>query len=157
MRHFQMYQLKYEIFLCTSCSKTYKWQDDLKRHLWLHSEKKPHYCAVCNQGFHRKSYLNLHMKKHKLELGLTETLPSDGSTGHCVQKSEKQTVGNYIKEDSDKQANVTNSSQDLITCVQVVPPFSRSNNFRCWHIKKFQNLWLLFCQQVTEYEVDVNK
>ena len=93
----------------------------MKRHLWLHSEKKPHYCAVCNQGFHRKSYLNLHMKKHKLELGLTETLPSDGSTGHCVQKSEKQTVGNYIKEDSDKQANVTNSSQDLITCVQVVP------------------------------------
>ena len=119
VRHLQMHQSNCEIFSCTFCSKTYKWQDDLKRHLWLHSEKKPHYCAVCNQGFHRKSYLNLHMKKHKLELGSNKTQPGEGSTAHSVQKS--KTVGDYIKGDSDKQANVTNSSQNLNTCAQVVP------------------------------------
>uniref|UniRef100_A0A669EYH1 C2H2-type domain-containing protein n=1 Tax=Oreochromis niloticus TaxID=8128 RepID=A0A669EYH1_ORENI len=48
-------------FLCNECFSD---QTSLKQHSSTHTGVKPYRCEVCGKGFHRKTYVRLHMKSH---------------------------------------------------------------------------------------------
>jgi Zinc-finger associated domain (zf-AD)/Zinc finger, C2H2 type len=49
-------------FQCTDCDLAFKCQKDLTRHAVVHTNEKNHSCAICSKRFHKKAYLNQHMR-----------------------------------------------------------------------------------------------
>lgn len=47
-------------FCCATCKKTFKLQNDLRRHIRSHSDMRPFKCRYCNQAYKRASHLTRH-------------------------------------------------------------------------------------------------
>lgn len=52
-------------FICDACGKVFNMKYQLKRHVVLHSEVKPHRCTKCSKTYARKDQLVHHMHTHK--------------------------------------------------------------------------------------------
>ncbi len=53
------------VLKCEFCSKTFASQNGLDRHMSSHTGNYPFYCSYCNAGFHMKSRVAAHEKKHQ--------------------------------------------------------------------------------------------
>ncbi|XP_021930652.1 uncharacterized protein LOC110835081 isoform X2 [Zootermopsis nevadensis] len=51
---------EYRNFCCTTCKKTFKLQNDLRRHIRSHSDMRPFKCQYCTQAYKRASHLRRH-------------------------------------------------------------------------------------------------
>ncbi|CAB3227817.1 unnamed protein product [Arctia plantaginis] len=52
-------------FICDTCGKAFSMKHQLKRHVVLHSDVKPHMCTKCSKSYARKDQLVHHMHTHK--------------------------------------------------------------------------------------------
>lgn len=50
---------------CATCGRVFSDNAGLKRHLVIHSGKKPFRCFICGRGFTQSGNLKTHMKVHK--------------------------------------------------------------------------------------------
>ncbi|XP_072240792.1 uncharacterized protein [Leuresthes tenuis] len=55
-------------YICPNCGKELPRYNALKRHLVIHSGKRPFKCFICGRGFTQDGNLKTHMKVHKGEL-----------------------------------------------------------------------------------------
>uniref|UniRef100_A0A3B4X8D1 C2H2-type domain-containing protein n=1 Tax=Seriola lalandi dorsalis TaxID=1841481 RepID=A0A3B4X8D1_SERLL len=55
-------------YICSTCGKQFPTSASLKRHLIIHSGKKPYKCTLCGRGFTQIGNLKTHQKVHKGEL-----------------------------------------------------------------------------------------
>lgn len=57
-----------EVYRCHRCSRTYKYQQTLVRHLKYECGKAPQFsCMICSRHFRRNDYLDKHLfRKHKI-------------------------------------------------------------------------------------------
>lgn len=57
-----------EVFRCPRCSRTYKYQQTLARHVRYECGKGPQFtCPICGRQFRRNDYLDQHLfRKHKI-------------------------------------------------------------------------------------------
>ncbi|XP_057295001.1 zinc finger protein 543-like [Hydractinia symbiolongicarpus] len=49
---------------CTVCGKVLKNPDNLKRHMYIHTDERPFACPECGKGFRAKSDLRVHIRIH---------------------------------------------------------------------------------------------
>ncbi len=54
-------------YVCSTCGKQFPTSASLKRHLIIHSGKKPYKCTMCGRGFTQIGNLKTHQKVHKGE------------------------------------------------------------------------------------------
>lgn len=54
-----------KIFQCPTCGRVFPRSTALKRHLVIHSGKRPFKCFICGRGFTQGGNLKTHMKIHK--------------------------------------------------------------------------------------------
>lgn len=54
-------------YVCSTCGKQFPTSASLKRHLIIHSGKKPYKCTLCGRGFTQIGNLKTHQKVHKGE------------------------------------------------------------------------------------------
>lgn len=54
--------------LCPNCGREFPHSSALKRHLVIHSGKRPFKCFICGRGFTQDGNLKTHMKVHRGEL-----------------------------------------------------------------------------------------
>ncbi|XP_040000902.1 zinc finger protein 850-like [Xiphias gladius] len=52
-------------YICSTCGKQFPTSASLKRHLIIHSGKKPYKCPLCGRGFTQIGNLKTHQKVHK--------------------------------------------------------------------------------------------
>ncbi|XP_056227501.1 zinc finger protein 665-like [Seriola aureovittata] len=52
-------------YICSTCGKQFPTSASLKRHLIIHSGKKPYKCTLCGRGFTQIGNLKTHQKVHK--------------------------------------------------------------------------------------------
>ncbi|KAM9857033.1 uncharacterized protein ACBR49_000708 [Aulostomus maculatus] len=52
---------------CPTCGRVFPHNSSLKRHLVIHSGKRPFKCFICGRGFTQSGNLKTHMKTHKEE------------------------------------------------------------------------------------------
>ncbi|KRZ73982.1 Zinc finger protein [Trichinella papuae] len=52
-------------FPCPECQKLFKFENDLKEHMIVHSDNFPHTCDQCGKKFKRKSELSRHSEIHQ--------------------------------------------------------------------------------------------
>ena len=67
----KMVRSKFEPIVCSKCGKSFTRQDNLFRHMQLHTGQFKFYCDQCRKGFLNKSDYNEHLRKH------------DGLKYHC--------------------------------------------------------------------------
>ncbi|XP_059185436.1 gastrula zinc finger protein XlCGF8.2DB-like isoform X2 [Centropristis striata] len=53
-----------KIHKCPACSKTFKQNAALQRHITCHTGERPYHCTECSQTFRQKGSLHIHMRKH---------------------------------------------------------------------------------------------
>ncbi|KAF3689377.1 Gastrula zinc finger protein XlCGF57.1 [Channa argus] len=53
-----------KLYKCPACSKTFKHNKDLQRHISCHTGEKPFDCPECGKTFRQKGSLHIHMRKH---------------------------------------------------------------------------------------------
>lgn len=63
--HRRRHKNKNNEFICDTCGKTFSMKHQLKRHVVLHSDVKPHVCTKCSKSYARKDQLVHHMHSHK--------------------------------------------------------------------------------------------
>ncbi|GIY72556.1 hypothetical protein CDAR_174771, partial [Caerostris darwini] len=51
-------------YSCPVCHYTSPIKSNLKRHMLIHSQKRPHVCDICQKSFRQKEHLKSHMKVH---------------------------------------------------------------------------------------------
>ncbi|XP_053711659.1 zinc finger protein OZF-like isoform X2 [Synchiropus splendidus] len=56
---------------CHICGKVFRHNNHLRRHLLVHSGKKPFKCFICARGFTQRGNLKTHMKVHKGDVNWT--------------------------------------------------------------------------------------
>lgn len=54
-------------FKCYKCNKVFPRKQQLRKHLFVHSERRPWICEVCKKGFKMKMTLKQHKKIHQPE------------------------------------------------------------------------------------------
>nr|XP_020443285.1 zinc finger protein 32-like [Monopterus albus] len=53
-----------DLYKCPACSKTFKHNTALQRHITCHTGEKPFDCTECGKTFRQKGGLHIHMRKH---------------------------------------------------------------------------------------------
>jgi len=51
-------------YQCMTCQKSFSEQSKLTRHIGVHTGEKPYQCITCNKSFAQKNALNIHMRTH---------------------------------------------------------------------------------------------
>ncbi|XP_022066748.1 zinc finger protein 260-like isoform X1 [Acanthochromis polyacanthus] len=64
----QCFRRPKKIYNCSTCGKVFPCNQALKRHLVIHSGKRPFKCFICGRGFTQSGNLKTHMKTHRGEL-----------------------------------------------------------------------------------------
>lgn len=78
-------------FSCEICSKSFKYNVQLRIHLRTHSGERPHTCEICHRGFSQLSNLRSHRKVHskvkpyKCQLCLKSFTMLDSLTVHSLK------------------------------------------------------------------------
>ena len=57
-------RVKYSVYSCSVCEKTFTTKTNLNRHYRIHSEKKDFVCHICNRAFRRSDHLKAHVLRH---------------------------------------------------------------------------------------------
>ncbi|CAG0880122.1 unnamed protein product [Darwinula stevensoni] len=63
--HLSREHLKEKRYSCEECGKVFFKQDDLKKHLRIHSDDRPFICTVCGLMFRTSSHLLDHERRHQ--------------------------------------------------------------------------------------------
>ncbi len=53
-----------KLYKCPACSKTFKHNTALQRHITCHTGERPFGCTECGKTFRQKGSLHIHMRKH---------------------------------------------------------------------------------------------
>ncbi|XP_071329196.1 oocyte zinc finger protein XlCOF20-like isoform X2 [Trachinotus anak] len=53
-----------KLYKCPACSKTFKHNTALQRHITCHTGERPFNCSECGKSFRQKGSLHIHMRKH---------------------------------------------------------------------------------------------
>ncbi|XP_044043758.1 zinc finger protein 91-like isoform X1 [Siniperca chuatsi] len=99
-------------YFCSTCGKQFPTSASLKRHLIIHSGKKPYKCTSCGRGFTQIGNLKTHQKVHKgkftnitaLEKRFSQPEEAQSSVEICfchlcwIQFSEKQLLEEHLKQ-----------------------------------------------------------
>ncbi|XP_049428194.1 oocyte zinc finger protein XlCOF6-like isoform X2 [Epinephelus fuscoguttatus] len=99
-------------YMCSTCGRQFPTSAALKRHLIIHSGKKPYKCTLCGRGFTQIGNLKTHQKVHKGKFtnvaALEESFPPPEKTQSSVeiclchlcwtQFSEKQLLEEHLKQ-----------------------------------------------------------
>ncbi|XP_071359872.1 zinc finger protein 850-like [Trachinotus anak] len=56
-----------KMYICSTCGKQFPTSASLKRHIIIHSGKKPYKCTLCGRGFTQIGNLRTHQRVHKGE------------------------------------------------------------------------------------------
>ncbi|XP_021709503.1 zinc finger protein 708 [Aedes aegypti] len=78
-------------FSCEICSKSFKYNVQLRIHMRTHSGERPHTCEICHRGFSQLSNLRSHRKVHskvkpyKCQLCLKSFTMLDNLTAHSLK------------------------------------------------------------------------
>ncbi|XP_065081078.1 zinc finger protein 271-like isoform X2 [Ochlerotatus camptorhynchus] len=78
-------------FTCEICSKSFKYNVQLRIHMRTHSGERPHTCEICHRGFSQLSNLRSHRKVHskvkpyKCQLCLKSFTMLDNLTAHSLK------------------------------------------------------------------------
>uniref|UniRef100_A0A3B5A263 Zinc finger protein 260-like n=1 Tax=Stegastes partitus TaxID=144197 RepID=A0A3B5A263_9TELE len=64
----QGFRRPHKTYKCPTCGKVFPRNQALKRHLVIHSGKRPFKCFICGRGFTQSGNLKTHMKVHRGEL-----------------------------------------------------------------------------------------
>jgi KRAB domain-containing zinc finger protein len=68
-------------YMCEKCNKTFMHNSTLNRHKQSCEDKQTFVCHVCGKGFHRKDYLQQHLKgEHKRKMGVAFKCKTCGET-----------------------------------------------------------------------------
>merc|ERR1711892_1544717 len=59
-------------FKCDQCGKCFSDRNNLKKHLYVHSDIKPHICSFCKKGFIKKAQLKRHEESCSITTQLLE-------------------------------------------------------------------------------------
>ncbi|XP_018414542.1 PREDICTED: zinc finger protein 335 [Nanorana parkeri] len=65
---------------CNQCSFASKNKKDLSRHLMTHANLRPHLCTLCGQRFSRKGHLKFHIERLHTEVSLEQPEQSEHSS-----------------------------------------------------------------------------
>ncbi|XP_074485847.1 uncharacterized protein LOC141764477 isoform X2 [Sebastes fasciatus] len=98
--------------VCSTCGKQFPTSASLRRHLIIHSGKKPYQCTLCERGFSQIGNLKTHQKIHKgkftnmaaLEKSSPQPEEAQSSVEICfchlcwTQFSEKQLLEEHLKQ-----------------------------------------------------------
>ncbi|XP_039762456.1 zinc finger protein 570-like isoform X7 [Pararge aegeria] len=60
--HQKKHKPNYRPFKCDVCEKSFRWPNNLKTHMNIHSNIRPHVCKHCGGAFSQHSSLNYHLK-----------------------------------------------------------------------------------------------
>merc|ERR1712106_491802 len=55
------------VFNCDQCDKTFNKKSSITRHMYEHSDLRPHICTVCKKAFKHKHHLTEHKRLHSGE------------------------------------------------------------------------------------------
>lgn len=58
------YHNQKKLYKCPACSKTFKHNTALQRHITCHTGERPFDCTECGKTFRQKGSLHIHMRKH---------------------------------------------------------------------------------------------
>ncbi|KAK4292170.1 hypothetical protein Pmani_035035 [Petrolisthes manimaculis] len=68
LRHLLTHQTRPDrLYTCSICTRTFKQNEYLRRHMRKHTGEKPYTCGECGKSFTCKSELNRHGKRHSSE------------------------------------------------------------------------------------------
>jgi len=108
-------------FVCEYCSKSFKSNAHLAKHLVVHTGEKPHQCSQCGRRFSQKPHLKRHMLLHTGE----RPYSCDICSKTFVQK---ETLTDHIK---------THSAEKAYVCVVCSKAFATKRNLK-GHMKRHQ-------------------
>ncbi|XP_035516296.1 zinc finger protein 43-like isoform X2 [Morone saxatilis] len=136
-------------YVCSTCGKQFPSSASLKRHLIIHSGKKPYKCTLCGRGFTQIGNLKTHQKVHKgkltnmavLDKRLPQSEEAQSSVEICfchlcwTQFSEKQLLEEHLKQ--------VHESKKPFSCTQCGKRFmyiQKLNDHEAWHdgLKPYQ-------------------
>ncbi|XP_039762453.1 zinc finger protein 583-like isoform X4 [Pararge aegeria] len=67
VEHKRTHEPDYRPFRCEICNKTFRWQKNLKTHMMIHTNSKPHVCKHCSEAFVQYTSLRYHVRRRHPE------------------------------------------------------------------------------------------
>ncbi|XP_051954979.1 zinc finger protein 770 [Xyrauchen texanus] len=113
-------------YRCPTCSKCFKALSKLKRHILIHTGRKPFKCTVCAKAFQQKAYLKIHKCKAEYRTEHNSSLRD----GQYAQNIIKQSPGApNAAEDVVKTRQQGNATVDKINSIHDVSFFGPEVRF----------------------------